>query len=88
MDETLTLNDGTLLENTRVLLSAGSLFFYVGNGMTMDEVYQFMKQPELTKHMTVYSFKQTTEYNGYTELYCISVDKCLVSGGLRRPYRE
>lgn len=46
---TLTLNDGTVLQNSYALLSAGILFLYIQQaGITLAEVFNLLIDPENT----------------------------------------
>lgn len=63
----LTLNDGTIIENSSVIES-GNLYVYIGNGMTLAEVFEIMNDPEKTKKI-VYDMGGT--YRGYKKLIAV-----------------
>ena len=46
--ETLTLNDGTMLENSHAIENNDKLFIYVENGSTLAEVFEIFIDPEKT----------------------------------------
>ena len=47
--ETLTLNDGTVLENSHAIENNDKLFVYVENGSTLAEVFALLIDPEKTE---------------------------------------
>lgn len=49
---TLTLNDGTILQNSSGLVSSGMLFIYVRqNGITMTDVFNLFVDPDKTERI-------------------------------------
>lgn len=50
--ETLTLNDGTVLENSHAIENNDMLFIYVENGSTISQVFEIFIDPEKTKKIT------------------------------------
>lgn len=85
---TITLNDGTVLEDASVLNMSGSLCFFVRNGMTMAEVFGLFNDPEKTGTITVTQYGQEKTYEGYTDLNMIQKDDAQVSGILTKMRRE
>ena len=71
MQEKLTLNDGTVLENSRALLS-NYLFLYV-NGYDLKTVFDLLIDPGRAK-MIIYTQNngETVTYNGYKKLISVS----------------
>lgn len=82
--ETLTLADETVLEQSEVLLSDNTLFFYVRNGMSMAEVFGIMNNSEKTHRITAAQYGNEHVYEGYTDLQSIRKDNGQISGGLRK----
>lgn len=83
----LRMADGTIIQNARVLLSSGTLWFYVENRMTMAEVFEIMNDPEKTREITMVIDEHTEEtYEKYTDLYCIRKEDYMVqiNGGLKK----
>ena len=85
---TITLNDGTVLEDANILDMNGSLCFFVRNGMTMAEVFGLFNDPEKTETITVSQYGQEKAYEGYTDLTMIQKDNVQVSGILMKPRGE
>lgn len=82
--ETITLADGTVIENAHVSESDGRLYFYIENGMTLAEVFAVMIDQEKTATITGLRYQQETVYEGYTDLESIRKDGGQISGGIRR----
>ena len=49
--ETLTLNDGTVLENSHAIENNDMLFIYVENGSTLSQVFEIFIDPEKTQKL-------------------------------------
>lgn len=75
------LADGTILENTYVRESSGKLWFYVQNGMSIQEVFALMSDPEKTERIIQ---NDDTEHPvvGYVNIYSIQRNDTLISGGI------
>ena len=68
MDERLTLNNGTVLENSHVLESSGCLFVYIQSGNSMREVFDLLDEPENTKKIVESCIGTERTYRGYKRL--------------------
>ena len=68
--ETLRLNDGTVLNNSSVVLS-GDLFLYM-NGITLQSAFQQLIESRKTRRI-VYTMNngEKIEYSGYTKLVAL-----------------
>ena len=77
----ITLADGTIIEDAYIRVSFGKLWFYVQNGMSIQEVFALMSDPEKTV-----SIAQNDEepIRGYTSIYSIQRNDGLISGGIER----
>lgn len=83
----LRMADGTNVPKARVILSAGTLWFYVDSPMTMAEVFGIMDDPEKTKRITMVNDDGSEEtFLGYTELMCIRKEEYIrqINGGLKK----
>ena len=77
MNETLVLNDGTIIQNAETVQSVVvGLWIHINNGMTFDQVYNLFSDPDKTEVIT--SDKTTpmrpngnTVYEGFSDLYMI-----------------
>lgn len=67
--QTLTLNDGTVW-NGSVILSGGTLFFYV-NGITLKTLFNKLINQSTAKKITAAEGEVTTVYRGYTKLIAV-----------------
>jgi hypothetical protein len=84
MEEKLTLNDGTELTNSSVILSGFTLYFYL-SGITMADAFALMNDQEKTAKITAIQYGRQTEYTGFTDLRCIThEDNDQITGSLRR----
>ena len=80
--ETLTLNDGTVLQNSHVLLSKNTLWFYL-NGVTFNEAFNLMSDTGVTASINANSYGSEITYAGYTDLFCLRrEDDGMITGGL------
>ena len=70
MNESLTLNDGTVLENARAVESS-DLFLYI-NGLGMAGVFALLIDPETTERI-IYTMVNGSEitYNNYQHLIAV-----------------
>ena len=82
--ETITLADGTVLENSHVLNDSENLFFYIQNGMSMAKVFSAMNNTKKTATIRAFRYQQETIYEGFTDLCAISKENNQISGRLRR----
>ena len=80
--ETITLNDGTVLENSHVLLSRNVLWFYL-NGVSFEDAFALMSDVDKTIRIVASSYGSETEYTAYTDLFCLRrEDDGMITGGL------
>lgn len=83
--ETLTLNDGTVL-NGHLIETETRLFLYI-YGNTMTEVFNLLIDPEKTKVIQAERYGAKTTVRGYKRLSSISDDNGadgMVCAGLRK----
>jgi len=79
----LTLNDGTVLENSHVILNGSTLWFYL-TGITFTETFNVMNDASRTETITADSFGDVTAYEGFTDLFCLRrEDDGMITGGLK-----
>ena len=85
MDQYLTLNDGTVLDNSYAIENGGVLWLYVYAPLTMAQVFGMLNDPEKTAQIAAYRFGLTTEHEGFRELFCIQKENGgFISAGLRK----
>lgn len=83
MNETLILNDGT--ELTGHAFATETRLVVTVYGMTMDEVYQLMKEPEKTKTIKADLYGRKETYKGFKHLYMVSEETSgAISAGLKK----
>lgn len=68
MESKLTLNDGTILEDSEALESDGKLFIYIRNGMGLREVFEQLIEPEKTKKIIREQYGIKATLRGYKKL--------------------
>lgn len=67
--QTLTLNDGTVLENSHAIESGDMLFIYVENGSTISQVFEIFINPDKTKKITFTNIDSSQiTWRGYKRL--------------------
>ena len=66
--QTLTLNDGTLLENSDAIETDVGLFLYISAGLTLLEVATLLSDPEKTKKIVYTSGTDKTTFRSYKKL--------------------
>ena len=83
MDETLRLNDGTLL-NGHALLTGNDLLLYI-SGMTLAEAYPLLSDEGKVNHITEDRYGEKTTYDGYRHLFFIREELSgMLTAGLRK----
>ena len=81
--ETVVLNDGTKLLDSHVLLDGNTLWFYLKN-ITFEEAFELMNDSSKTSRIIMDYFGDVTEYNGYTDLFCLKREEDMrITGGLK-----
>jgi len=81
--ETLTMNDGTVIENSHVIQNGKTLWFYL-SGVTFDQAYRLMSKPAKTQSITADFYGSQTIYTGFTNLFCLTQEESgIISGGLK-----
>lgn len=82
--ETVVLNDGTKLLDSHVLPDGNTLWFYLKN-ITFEEAFELMSDSSKTSRIIMDYFGTVTEYNGYTDLFCLKREEDMrITGGLKR----
>ena len=83
--ETLTLNDGTVLQNSYAVETIDNLFLYIRNGMNMMQVFQLVADQNKTEEITFTAGTTIQIYGGYTMLQGITTEHGgMISVVLRR----
>ena len=83
MDETLTLNDGTVLTG-HLLETETRLFVYVWE-KTLAEAFELLNDPEKTKKIVADRYGETKTVKGYKHLVSISEETGgMVSASLKK----
>lgn len=81
MQEQLTLNNGTVLENSYAFQTDETLWVYIGAGLSIGEVFDLFRVPE---NVTKITNEQGTVYEGYDEIMYIRKEKDgTINAGLR-----
>ena len=81
MDESLTLNNGTVIDGGYAGYSQGRLWCYFA-GYTIQEAAALFFDPAKTSHIVYQYGSHTEEYDGFTECVLVSIDvdgKCSIS---------
>ena len=85
MNQQLTLNDGTVLENSSVAEAGNILWLYVYADITFADLFALLNDPEKARRVTAVFGESKTTYRGFKELFCIrKEDGGFVSAGLRK----
>ena len=84
--QTLTLSDGTVLENSYAAVTTDRLFLYINNGMNIVQIVMLLCDPDKTRNITYSSGDGNfVEYSGFTVLVSVQTGvNGLVSGALKR----
>ena len=72
MNETLTLNDGTVLENSYAYEVTGKLYLYIRAGLNIVEVFSLLADPEKTEKIKCNRYGTETIFEGYEAITCVS----------------
>lgn len=82
---TITLNDGTVIENNNLSVITDVLFVYVRHPeLTMEELFLLFCDESKTVKITAEDDEKTEVYNGYTDLYFMNKDERQICFGLRK----
>ena len=85
MNEFLILNDGTRLLEAHAILSGSTLWVYLDGELTLAQAFNLLNDPEKTRHITANEYGAVSEYNGFTDLFCIRrEDDGQVNAGLNK----
>ena len=86
MEQSLTLNDGTILKNSHAMPLGEGLYFYLGDSeLTMQEALRLFVDPSNVEKIVYTSGKVSIEYNGYTQIDSIRNEKTAITGILVKP---
>ena len=81
----LTLNDGTELTPAHAVAVNGILWVYLDNGITLADAFALLNDPEKTAVIRMNEYGQESEFDGYTDLFCIRrEDDGQVNAGIRK----
>lgn len=70
--ETLVLADGTILENSHVILTNIGLFVYISNGFNIKQVFDLLYDASKTATITFHPLgAEEQTFTGYTVLTCV-----------------
>lgn len=85
MAQMLILNDGTILDPAHAILAGGVLCVYIDGNLTLEEAFSLLIDPEKTFRITSQEFGVVTEYERFTDLFCIRrEDNGQVNAGLKK----
>lgn len=72
MEETLTLNDGTVFGNHSHARESGkTLFVYISDGSGIREVFEALIDPEKTAHIEYHYSTAVLNFDGFTKLIAV-----------------
>lgn len=81
----LTLNDGTVLENSYAAETIDYLFLYIGNGMSIMQVMMLVIDPNKISRIVYSAGENMTEYTDYTTVQGITTEHGgMINVSLRR----
>ena len=85
MNQKLTLNDGTVLENSYAFQDGSNLWVYVYAAISFGELFALLNDPEKVKKITAERDGAESVFRGYKELFCIRKENGgFISAGLRK----
>ena len=85
MDETVRLNDGTVLHPASAVLSDLNVWIYIDQEITLAEAFALLYDPAKTAVIESDSFDEPGMVSGYTELFSIRKEMSgTVTAGLRK----
>ena len=85
MAQILILNDGMILDPAHAILAGNVLWVYLDGNLTMEAAFTLLIDQDKTARITANEFGVTTEYEGYTDLFCIRrEDNGQVNAGLKK----
>ena len=85
MEQKLTLNNGTVLENSSAAENGIGLWLYVNSGISFADLFAIVNDPEKTRRIIAENIEGKKTYRGYKDLFYIRKgDNGSVSIGLRK----
>lgn len=72
--QTITLNDGTVLNGSALDSPDGSYVLIYITGITIIEGFQLFSDPDRTAHIVYTSYGNEITYDGYTDLSSINTE--------------
>ena len=85
MDRKLTLNDGTILEDSYGLQDGSVLWVYLYAKISFGDAFALLNDPEKVKKITGTQFGAETVFRGHKELFAIRKENGgFISAGLRK----
>ena len=88
--ETLTLNDGTVLENSNAHRDGERLYLYIENGSTMAEVFEQLNDPEKTEKIIKRAPEMNDQiFSGFKKLIVVEDQEIgMITAVLKKVYSE
>ena len=85
MQDKITLNNGTVIENVHTSVTGPALFLYVRHPqMTMPELFDLFYNPQNTISISAVENGEEQVYEGYTDLYFMNKDERQICFGLMK----
>ena len=81
---TLTLNDGTVLNDSYCYGDGNILWVYIGSEYTLTEAFDALIIPENTDHIVCNQYGVETVFDGYNHLFSIAEESGRVSAGIKK----
>lgn len=88
--ETLTLNNGTILENSNAHRDGERLYVYIQNGSTMAEVFGLLNDPEKTEKIIKKAPEMDDQtFNEFKKLIAVTdQENGMITAVLKKVYSE
>ena len=82
---TLTLNNGSVLNDSYCYASDNTLWVYISNEYTLSQAFMLLSYPENTEHIVCNQYGVETVFDGYTHLYSITEETDgRISAGIKK----
>ena len=85
MEQRLTLNDGTIFENSSAAENGNGLWLYINSDFSFADLFAIVNNPEKTKRIIAENMEGKKTFRGYKDLFYVRKgDGGSVSVGIRK----
>ena len=85
MNETLTFNNGTVLQNSYAIQVDMVLYIYIKDeSCSFEDAFELLNNQNTVSKIICNRYGQKETYEGFTDFYSITKDRMQISAGIRQ----